>query len=726
MSLPNGIMVKKRLLFVLLVFSLILGALIFRVGWLQIVNGKELSKKAHENQTRGNVINPQRGTIYDRNGKELGVSASVETVTVNPNEVKNAKNVKSEDMAQLLASILSMDSKEVLAKITKNSYYEVVKRKIDKPIADQIRAAQAEKKLPGIALVDDKKRFYPNSNFAAQVIGFTGDDNQGLAGIELKYDKYLRGSSGRLISATDANGREIAFSDEQYISPVNGNDVYLTIDEVIQHFTEKALDNAVVTNKVKKGTAIVVDVKTGEILALASKPDFNLNTPFEPIDVEMKAKWDTLSKQDKNIELQKLWRNPAISDTYEPGSVFKMVTSAAALEENVVKNTDMFNCVGYTMVGGFRIKCWRFDRPHGLETFVQGVQNSCNPVFMEIAQRMGVHKFYNYIKGFGFMEKTGIDLPGETADTIFHKESDMGPVELATYSFGQGFQITPMQMMDAVCAVANDGKLIKPHTVKQIKDKEGNIVKSIEPEAVRQVISKETSAQLRSILESVVSEGTGKNAYIPGYKIAGKTGTSEKLPRGSGKYIASFGAFAPADDPRIAVLVILDEPTAGVIYGGQIAAPVVQQIFDDTFRYLDIEPKYSAEEQAKIKQVVVPDVKNMTVNDAVKILQNAGVSYKVEGQGDRVVEQMPVCGVTINQNTSVFLFLNQSAQNAKKTVPDLTGKTVDDASKTLSDSGLGIKINGSGQAVSQSIAPGTQVDVGTIVTVDFRTADIQD
>ena len=726
LTLSNSITTKRRLMFVLLGFSIIVSSLIIRVGWLQVVQGTELSLRARENQTRDVKINPQRGIIYDRNENQLAVSVSVETVIANPNEIRPNKKVKPAEIAQTLSEILQIDQNDILKKITRRSFSEIIKRRIEKPISNQVLAAIKEGKLPGITVVDDKKRVYPNNNFAAQILGFTGDDNQGLDGIEKQYNSYLQGAPGRLISATDASGREIPFSNEEYITPQNGNNVYLTIDEVIQHFTEKALETAVINNKVKTGSAIVLDPKTGEILAFAVKPDYDPNTPFKPIDPEIKAKWDTMTTQEKSTELQSMWRNPAISDTYEPGSVFKMITSAAALEEGVVKPSDMFNDIGYVVIAGTKIRCWRADKPHGIQTFEQGVMNSCNPVFIEVAQRMGITKFYNYIKGFGFMEKTGIDLPGETNVSQFHKLSDMGPVELATYSFGQGFQITPLQMVDAIAAVANDGKLLKPHIVKQIKDQNGNIVKNFEPQFVRQVTSKQTDDTLRNILESVVREGTGKNSYVKGYRIAGKTGTSEKLPRGSGKYIASFGAFAPADDPKVAVIVILDEPSGGTYYGGQIAAPVAGQIIDDTLRYMEVAPRYSPEELDDQKQISVPDVRGMTLDQAGKTIKEVGLDYKVEGQGKTIVDQMPVPGFNLTSNAPVFIFLQEGDHLTKRKVPDVKGRTISNATKVLNDAGLSIKIVGSGQAVVQDPPFGTEVSPGTNVRVEFRTEDIND
>lgn len=725
MTTPSTISVKKRLFFVLIIFSTILFLLITRVGWLQFVRGAELQKRAYQNQTQGNILNPPRGTIYDRNKNELVTSVSVETVTVDPNEIRKSKTTKPEDIAKLLSEILDMNYDEVYKIIIKRSNSEFLKRKVEKSVTDKIRQAKAEKKLPGVIIVDDKKRFYKYGSFASQVIGFTGFDNQGLTGIELKYDKYLRGSQGRLLFTKDGVGREIPYSDEEYVTPKNGDNVYLTIDEVIQHFAEKALETAVANNKVKKGTVIVMDPKTGEILALAVKPDFDLNNPFVPLDEELKNTWETLESKDKNIILQDMWRNPAISDTYEPGSTFKIITSAAALEESVVKPDDMFNCVGYVKVGGYKIKCWRSYNPHGIETFVQGVQNSCNPVFMEVAQRLGTEKFYNYIKGFGLMQKTNIDLPGETPDMIFHKLSAMGPVELATYSFGQGFQVTPLGMITAISSVANDGKLLRPTIVKKIEDGEGNIVMESKPQFVRQVISQDTSKVLRDILESVVTVGTGKGAYIKGYRVAGKTGTSEKLPRGNGKYVASFAGFAPADDPRIAVLVVLDEPAGDVYFGGQIAAPVVGEIIDDTLRYLNVEPKYSENEAEDYIEITVPDIRDMSINEAKNTLAGIGLQYKLEGSGDKVIEQMPKAGIKIYKDSPVFIF-SSKINNTKVKVPDVTGKTMSDASKALAGAGLGIKIVGSGLAINQNPAPGSQIDIGTSIEVHFNNTDILD
>ncbi|MDK2798869.1 MAG: hypothetical protein PWP27_569 [Clostridiales bacterium] len=720
MAAPN-LMIKKRVLLLLVFFTLAAIGLMIRTGWWQIYEGERLQKEAIQQQTRDRIINSKRGTIFDRNGKPLAVSASVETVSAIPNEIRKAGN--AEEVAAKLSQILNMDYEEIYQKITKNSAYEIVKRKIEKKEADEIRKL----KFKGIHLDEDSKRYYPYGNFASHVIGATGFDNQGLFGIEAKYDKYLKGLPGRIVSAKDAIGTDMPYKYEKYINPEDGVNVVLTIDEVIQHFVEKHLETAAIENKVQNGAAaIVMDPKTGDILAMAVKPDFDLNNAFQIQNEETRKELEKLTGKEftdrYGIELGKMWRNKAVVDSYEPGSTFKIITSAIALEENVVKPNDMFNDIGYVTVGGRRIKCWRSYNPHGIQTFIQGVQNSCNPVFIEVALRMGAEVFYRYVKAFGFMEKTGIDFDGETAG-IFHKLKAFNELELATASFGQGFQVTPLQMVTAVSAVANGGKLLKPRLVKQFLDKDGNVIKNFEPEIVRQVISPETSATLRGILETVVSEGTGKNAYIKGYRVAGKTGTSEKLPRGNGKYIASFIGFAPADDPRVVVLVILDEPKGDVYYGGLIAAPVVGKILDDTLRYLEVEPKFTEEELATM-EVNVPELRNMDVKQAQKALKDVNLKYKIEGTGNTIIDQTPKPTAKLQENSVVILYTEGAGPVSNVTVPDVLKRSVLDANKILTDSGLNIKIIGSGTAMKQEPAAGTIVSPGTVVEVEFRHTDV--
>ena len=619
--IKTGRTVKKRILCMLWVVIFLCVLLLGRTAFIQFVQGSELQRKAIEQQTRDRIINSKRGTIYDRNLKPLAISASVETVTVNPSVIK--ENGNAESVATELSRILDMSYEEVYEKITKNSSYEYVKRKIETPQSDEIKALKAEGKLEGVNLDEDSKRYYPYNNFASHVIGFTGVDNQGLAGIELMYDKYLKGTPGRVVSAKNAVGTDMPYQYEKYYSSEDGLNVVLTLDEVIQHFVERNLETAVIENDVKNGAAaIIMDVKTGEILAMSTKPDFDLNNPLVIQDEETKAELEALSKENPdayqealNTALEKMWRNKAVMDTYEPGSTFKILTSAIALEENLVSDSDSFVCTGAKTIAGHSIRCWKAGG-HGVQDFAKAIQNSCNPAFMTIGERIGKEGFFKYTKGFGLQEKTGIDLPGE-AEGIFFNESQFGPLECATTSFGQGFQVTPIQLISAVAAVANEGKYMKPHIVKELTDSEGKVVQRFEPEFVRQIVSKETSQKMCSLLESVVSEGSGSNAYIKGYRVAGKTGTSEKRPRSEGKKIASFVGFAPADDPQVACLVMLDEPEGGQYFGGVIAAPVVGAILEDVLRYLNVEPRLSQEEVQK-SDISVPEIVGDTVADATK------------------------------------------------------------------------------------------------------------
>jgi len=728
LAAPN-LKIKRRILVLLCFYTILSIALIVRTGWIQIHDAEKLQKEAIEQQTRDRIINSKRGTIYDRNGKPLAISASVETVSVTPNEIKKAGN--AEEVAAKLSEILGLKYEDVYKKITKNSYYEIIKRKIEKKEADEIRKLN----FKGVKLDEDTKRYYPYGDFASHVIGFTGTDNQGLNGIEILYDKYLKGLPGRIVSAKDAIGTDMPYKYERYENPQDGANLILTLDEVIQHFVEKHLETAVIENKIGNGAAaIVMDPKTGDILAMAVEPDFDLNNPFEIQDPAVRQELESLNgdeyKEKYNLELQKMWRNKAVVDTYEPGSTFKIITSAIALEENVVRLDDIFTCTGVKRVSVHNIRCWKAGG-HGTLTFVQGVQNSCNPVFMEVGARIGADPFFRYVKAFGFRDKTGIDLPGEAVGA-FHQLKDFKEVQIATTSFGQSFTVTPLQMITAVCAVANDGVLMKPRVVKQMTDQEGNIIKSFEPEIVRQVISKETSSTLRSILESVVSEGTGGNAYIKGYRVAGKTGTSEKLPRGSGKNIASFVGFAPADDPRVACLVMLDEPNGDQYFGGVIAAPVVGKILDDTLRYLGVEPVYTDEELMTM-DVVVPEVRNLELKQAQEAIKSANLNYKVVGTGNTITDQTPKPGAKITEKSTVILYTQGETPAENVIVPDVSNKSVLEANQILTNAGLNMRIAGGGSmdaksgstaVVKQEPAAGTAVSPGTVVTVEFRYLDV--
>ena len=512
-------------------------------------------------QTLDRSINPKRGTIYDATGKNiLAISSSVETVTVNPG---NIKKEDKEKVAKKLSELFELDYETVLKKVTKRSSIETIIKKVDKEKTDELRRWMEENNiLTGINIDEDTKRYYPNSNLASQVIGFCGTDNQGLDGIEAKYDEELKGEKGSIRRQTDAKGGEIGEEGENYIPAVDGNDLVLTIDLNIQSIVEKYLEEACIDNKCTDGgNVVVMNPQNGDILAMATYPSYNLNEPFEAYTDELKQNWENMSQQDKTLTLQGVWRNKAIADTYEPGSVFKLITASAALEEKITDtdNEGEFSCNGGIEVAGVRIKCWRYYRPHGQESLRQALMNSCNPVFIGLGQKLGVDTYYKYLEKFKLLEITGIDLPGE-AGSIFLKQDKVGPVELATISFGQRFEITPIQLVTAVSAIANGGTSIKPRVVKQIINSETNEITNLPVEKEQTVISKETSEKVLSMMESVVSEGTGKNAKVAGYRIGGKTGTSEDGVN-TNKYVTSFLGVAPIDNPQVVLLVTLYNPT---------------------------------------------------------------------------------------------------------------------------------------------------------------------
>ena len=651
---------RKRLVIVMvLACSLFLG-LIFRIGYLQLVKGEWLSTKASEQQTREIPIEAKRGTIYDTNMKELAVSVTKYTVWCKPVEVKDAKKTSEE-----LAKILDEKYDDIYKKVNKKNMALVkVKRWIDDDTADKI----TKEGLSGIWVAEDNQRYYPYGNFASYVLGHTSADSAGVAGIELKYDSVLKGTSGKLIVSTDAAGKEIPQGSEQYYEPTTGNGLVLTVDEVIQHYCEKAAQKAYEENNASKVTIIAMDPKTGDIKAMVKKPDYDPNTPTKAIYPAYEELLEECKSDNEKIKAYStMWRNTAVSDTYEPGSTFKLITSASGLEEGVVKQDDKFTCSGSVMVEGQKIKCWRSYRPHGAETFKQGVQNSCNPVFVEVGRRLGVAKMYDYIEAFGLNKKTGIDLPGE-AGSIMYKEKDVGPVELATISFGQSISVTPIQLITAVCSIVNDGNRMEPRLVKSYTDNKGNITKEIDPVQVKQVISKETSAQMREIMESVVTDGGGKIAYLPGYRLGGKTGTAQKVINGSyaqGHYVCSFIGMAPADDPEIVVLAIVDEPTGVMQFGSTTAGPIIKEVMSNTLKYLGVEPEYTEEEKSEnIKnKVSVPDVRGLTIEDATKVLEEAKLEANIDNDVDikeeTIIKDMfPKPGVSVNEGSLISIYFD--------------------------------------------------------------------
>ena len=611
-------------------------------------------------QTLDRSINPKRGTIYDATGKNiLAISSSVETVTVNPG---NIKKEDKEKVAKKLSELFELDYETVLKKVTKRSSIETIIKKVDKEKTDELRRWMEENNiLTGINIDEDTKRYYPNSNLASQVIGFCGTDNQGLDGIEAKYDEELKGEKGSIRRQTDAKGGEIGEEGENYIPAVDGNDLVLTIDLNIQSIVEKYLEEACIDNKCTDGgNVVVMNPQNGDILAMATYPSYNLNEPFEAYTDELKQNWENMSQQDKTLTLQGVWRNKAIADTYEPGSVFKLITASAALEEKITDtdNEGEFSCNGGIEVAGVRIKCWRYYRPHGQESLRQALMNSCNPVFIGLGQKLGVDTYYKYLEKFKLLEITGIDLPGE-AGSIFLKQDKVGPVELATISFGQRFEITPIQLVTAVSAIANGGTSIKPRVVKQIINSKTNEITNVPVEKEQTVISKETSEKVLSMMESVVSEGTGKNAKVAGYRIGGKTGTSEDGVN-TNKYVTSFLGVAPIDNPQVVLLVTLYNPTGeGGHQGGGVAAPVGGQILSEVLPYLEVN---KVEEIEIVEEVQAPDVLGKSLAEAEKILKENGLEavYEIEGEeidkeNTYIKEQTPKAGIKVNKGSKMYL-----------------------------------------------------------------------
>ena len=652
---------KKRMRNMIFVVLIIMFGLAFRIGWIQFKMGNKLQHMAHLQQTLEREFNPKRGTIYDATGEKiLAVSASVESITVNP---VNISSENKERVARKLSELFELDYEKVLKKVSKKSSIETIAKKVDKSKTDELRIWLDENNITtGVNIDVDTKRYYPYNSLAAQIIGFCGSDNQGLMGIEAKYDSELKGQNGSIVKLTDAKGGNLDDEGEEYVKAINGNDLILSIDATIQGIAEKYLEEACIDNVCTDGGNIVImDPNNGDILAMAGYPTYNLNDPYVPMDSEVYANWDNLSKEEKTAEQQKMWRNKAISDAYEPGSTFKLITSSASLEEKITDtdNSGEFCCTGSITISGVTIKCWRYYRPHGSESLRQALMNSCNPVFIGLGQKLGVKTYYSYLNKFGFLRKTGIDLQGE-GGSIFLAEEKVGPVELGTIAFGQRFEVTPIQMITAVSSIANGGTYVVPRVVKSIVNSQTGEVKNIEPQKKETVISKETSEKVLSMMQSVVAEGTGKNAQVKGYSIGGKTGTSEDGVN-TGKYVTSFVGVAPISDPKLVILITLYNPTGeGGHQGGGVAAPIASQVLGEVLPYLEVKKDNEKEEEAKNK-VAVPNLEGMTIGEAKKVLKdlNLNLEYNeenTENEEERIItEQVPVSGVEVLEESSIIV-----------------------------------------------------------------------
>lgn len=727
----------KKLRRVLIVTILIFVLLVGRIGYLQFVQGNELKELAYQQQTINQIISPKRGNIYDRSGKALAISAQVDTITINPTKIKkdsdeDTKKLK-EKVAKGLSEIFELDYEEVLQKVSSESQLETIVKKVEQEKVDELKTWMDENDITvGINIDEDTKRYYPYSTVASSVIGFCGNDNQGLSGIESKWDSILTGTPGKIVSSKGSDQQEIPNAEETYISAENGSDLTLTIDLNIQTIIEKYLKQAVEENKCSRGgNVIVMDPKTGDILGMASYPDYDLNSPYTP-NSTLAQTYDSLSSEEKSEALQKMWANKSVAETYEPGSTFKIITSAVALEENIT-TTDKagdFYCKGYeefedaSSTQSIKIKCWR-DNPHGVQTLRQALCNSCNPAFMQLGKRIGAPTLYKYYEAFGLFNSTGSGLYGEQS-SIFQKLENVGPVELATMSFGQRLNITPLQMITAVSCVANDGILMKPRIVKQVTNTDTGSTTEIETTQVRQVISKQTATEVKSMMESVVTEGTGKHAAVSGYAIGGKTGTSE--PTESNKdegYVASYVAISPVEDTQVVLLLTLYDPQGKSYQGGQVAGPVVSQMLSEILPYLGVPSDNTVTNSTDSSNLItVPDVRNKTVAEAEKTLKDAGFTTKTYVDGDSnttlVEDQMPKPGSTLPKNSIIILYGQGNTASTSVTVPDLKGMNASQATNTLKAKNLNISIEGSGTVITQDYSKDEQVPEGTIVKVTLK------
>ena len=723
------------------------GAVVVSLFRWQVLKGEELSNAALDQSLRSTTLSAMRGTIYDATGKVMAQSASVWTVVLEPAYFADYDDPEAtrQKVAQGLASILEMDQEEVYEKTQGNSYFVYLKRRVETSIRDEINQFLEDNKISsGVRLIEDYKRYYPYGTVASTVLGFTGTDGQGLEGLELQYDSELRGTAGRLISAKNALGTDMPFEYEQYVEAEDGYNLVLTIDETVQSILEKYLAEGVDQFNVKNGAvAIAMDVDTGAILGMATTPTYDPNDPFTIYDEDLQAQIDALSggEQDEafNAAQLKQWRNKAVSDTYYPGSVFKMCTYAMGLEEGVVTEDSTFTCTGGIMVEGYPepISCWKHTPGHGLETFREGLYNSCNPWAIHIGQLLGGETFAKYREAFGFTESTGIDLPGE-AVTLYHNELDLinTPSDLAVESFGQNFSITPIHMITAAAAIANGGNLVTPHVVDRIVDQDGNIVETADTSYRRQVVSQETCDVIIDILRQNVEEGTATGGYVAGYRVCGKTGTSEKVaqhnedPSKPMEYIASFCGFAPAEDPKYALLVFFDEPdddTNGGYNGGNaVAGPYFAKMMEEILPYLGVEAQYSEEEYNNL-DTVAPNVTDLTLEEAYEALEEAGLSYSVvgdESEGTVVTAQVPASGGAVPKDGKVVLYTNGYDEDSTLVeVPNFAGYDVANASYLAGISNLQISISGSSVdtavVTSQSVQAGEKVPIGTVISLSF-------
>lgn len=751
---------KRRIIIVAPVLLTVLAVIVaVRMFKISVIDNAKYQEIANNQQFGSRVIKANRGTIYDRNGQVLAQSITVYNVFVDPrvyaerdkdakytptyedengDEVEGDPIPKTEIILDTLSSILNVSRDDIQKKLDKNNAYQVIARDVDKVTADAIEAAMNKAGITSVGLEQTSKRYYPQNDLAAAVIGHLGYDAEGvyraIYGVENYYDSYLTGTDGRVVIAQTGTYREMQYKYSQSYDAKDGDTLYTNIDATIQYYVEKALQSAVIAEKpLDRACAIVMNAKTGAIYAMASEPDYDLNAPLEVYDESILAQLALLETEGKTEEYQALkasarnkqWSNKAVAEIYFPGSVFKVVTGSAALEEHAVSLNDHFSCGGSIKVDGLPFHCWtKTPSSHAGQNFAMAMANSCNPAFVQIGQKLGAKKFSSYLEAFGFTEKTGIDLPGE-AKGVTVASNLMTPVNLASSSFGQANKITPMQMICAYAAVVNGGHLVTPYVVDKIVDSDGNVVKEFTPTIKRQVISEETSATMREVLEGVVNVNAGTNAYIPGFRIGGKSGTSQKLDKefnGEESYVSSYCAFFPANDPEIIMLVMVDDPTAGRYYGSAVAAPVVSEVFRNILPYLGYYAEYTADE-IKDLEATVPNVRDAAVSSAKATIKSCGLECQVIGNGSTVIRQVPSSGSSMPKGCKVIVYTEETEAKLV-TVPDITGYSLDKANKKLNDLGLNLRPIGgaaekSGAICSRVEGAGGLVEVGSIIEANF-------
>lgn len=709
----------KRRVSILLIIAIIgFVFVIARLFYVQIIKGDYYQELAYKQQTKSREVEASRGTIYDSKGNTLAISVSSNTLTIAPTNIADADKP---EIAENIAKILELDTDTVLAKLNKKVSLVTIASNIQKEKAVKLSEYIAENELKGVYLDESTTRAYPYGALLSHVLGFTGVDNQGLYGLEVYYDDELAGVPGKIVGSIDGGGNETPYDEEEYVAPQNGYDITLTIDATVQSIVEKNLEKAVIENIADFGTCVIIRPSTGEVLAMASYPDYDPNDPFTPQESEVLAKWDEMTTKEKNTYLNNMWRNKCIQDTYEPGSIFKVVTACTALEEGVADTeSKVYSCSGFYTVLGQQIKCWRYPNSHGTESLRDGIVNSCNPTLMQVAERIGIETYCDYLEALNLYSTTGIDLPGE-ASAQAYKKSNMTELDLATTSFGQNISTTTLQNALIYAAIANGGYLMQPYIVKEIKTQDGNIVETTEPKVLKQVYSKDTATKMMSMLYDTVNNGTSKAAQATGYVIAGKTGTAEE-DRVLNTYMASFAGIAPYNDPEIAIVISIYNPTSSQGHmGGVVAAPVGGTIIEEVLRYMDVDPNYSIEENAE-EEMIVPNLIGLTYKVAKEKLTE--LNFKIASDNtiadDKIVQdQVPKSGASMTEGATVRVYEDSTTTKDTTTVPDVRGYSVTRATSAVRNSGLNIRVVGSGSAVIQYPSAGEVVTKGSIITVKF-------